>query len=179
MGKKEIWKDIPEYEGVYQVSDLGNIKGLHRTVAAKGSSKRVIYEKRLKSILRPDGYLNIHLCKNGTSKNFLIHQIVCAAFFGHDINGHIMVVNHINGNKLDNSLDNLEVVTTRENNSICFRENREKYTSKFIGVHWNRINKKWNSTIRINGKTKYLGSFVSEHDASNAYQNELNNLKCK
>jgi hypothetical protein len=83
-----------------------------------------------------------------------------------------LVVNHKDFNKLNNNLDNLEIITQRQNTN----KKHLKSSSQYIGVFWNKQNKKWKSQIRINKKIKYLGYFVNEIDAHNAYQNALTTL---
>ena len=114
---KEIWKDIKNYGGLYQVSDLGNIKSLERKVD-NGYCIRTVKEKVLKSVVSFQGYFIVSLHKNGEQKTLKIHQLVAIAFLNHTPDGHTLVVNHINFNKKDNRLDNLEIVTAREKLTI-------------------------------------------------------------
>jgi hypothetical protein len=105
MAKLEVWKDIPGYEGLYQVSDLGSIK----TFNYLGHGK----EKVIKSSLGSNGYNNIVLYKNGKRKLFLIHRLVYQSFKGELMKG--LVIDHINGIKTQNNLDNLQQISAREN----------------------------------------------------------------
>ena len=111
----EIWKDIKDYEGLYQVSNLGRIRSLDRLVkhAFKGYS-------RLKGKIKPcrkntHGYLNINLCKDGKAKTLLIHRLVAQAFLPNPDN--LPEVNHKDENKENNRVDNLEWCTSLYNNS--------------------------------------------------------------
>jgi hypothetical protein len=153
MKSKEIFKDIPGYEGVYQVSNLGNVKSLNREIILKEQ-----YTK--------GGYAFVNLSKNGIVKIIYIHQLVAMAFLNHKPNGINLVVNHINFNKLDNKLDNLEIITQRENTN----KKHLKSTSKYVGVSLNKRDMNWRATIRINGKKTHLGMFKNEYDAHLAYQ---------
>ena len=139
---EEIWKDIPEYEGLYQVSNLGRIK-------------RITTNKILKLTKRGRHYLGATLSKNGAVKTMYIHQLVAIAFLGHIPNGHQLVVDHINDNTNDNRVENLQIVTQRFN--AC--KTQGKYSSKYKGVCWSIKYKKWYSHIRISGKQKHIGSF--------------------
>lgn len=98
----ETFKDLPGYEGEYQVSDMGRVKSL--------KTKRGM-------ILRPKknkyGYMVIMLSKNNVTKNYSMHSLVLTAFVSERPEG--LVVNHKDGNKANNNLSNLEWVTTREN----------------------------------------------------------------
>lgn len=105
----EQWCDIPGYEGIYAVSDQGDVRRL--SLGANGASKpgRILKPRPLKS-----GYLRINLGKNGIIKDYLIHRIVLLAFVGEPFEG--AVCNHKNGIKSDNRLVNLEWVTQGQNN---------------------------------------------------------------
>ena len=155
---KEIWKDIPNYNGLYQVSSLGRVK-----------SFKLGNEKILKQNIDSRGYYMVHLYNNGKSKGSLIHQLVAICFLNHIPNGRKLVVDHINDNKLDNKVENLQIVTIRFNSY----KTQDKYVSKYKGVSWHKRSKKWQSRIEIDGKRKHLGQFTDEHEASIAYQNAL------
>lgn len=156
----EIWKDIPEYEGIYQVSNLGNVKSIR-----KGKEK--ILSKRITS----SGYVLCSLFKNGVLKQIQEHQLVAMAFLGHKPNGNRIVVDHIDNNKLNNHVDNLQLLSNRENTT-----KDTKSTNKYAGAYWRKDVSKWISLIRINGRLKYLGYFKTEYDAHLAYQNAFKQL---
>jgi hypothetical protein len=160
----EIWKDIPNYEGFYQVSNFGNIKSFH----LKSRNE----EKILKTTKNAVGYLNCNLCKNGNRKLYQVHQLVAMAFLNHTPNGITLVVNHINFNRLDNRVENLEIVTHRENTNKRHLSSSSQYT----GVVWYKRDKKWKAQIRIKKKLHHLGYFDCELKASEAYQNALKQL---
>ena len=93
-------------------------------------------------------------------------------FLNHNPNGHKVVVDHVDNNKTNNSIYNLQVITARLNVS----KDRLDKTSKYTGVCWHKAGRKWYAQIRIEGKTKYLGSYKSEFRAHLAYQNILIDL---
>lgn len=157
---QEIWKDIPEYEGIYQVSNFGNIKSLGNNISKK--------EKILKKAISGTYYM-VQLNKKGLSKNISVHQLVAIVFLNHTPCGHKLVVNHINFNRLDNRVENLEIITQRENTN----KKHIKSSSKYTGVYWHKKDKRWQSYIMINGKLKYLGNFICETKASFRYETEL------
>lgn len=100
---KEVWKDIPGYEGLYQVSNLGQVKSLYGSPLGKtmvGSSDR-------------QGYMGIKLWKDGKYKYFKVHRIIAAVFVPNE-HGKPMV-NHVDGNKSNNDISNLEWCTCKEN----------------------------------------------------------------
>lgn len=105
MKLKEVWKDILGYEGLYQVSNWGRVKSLNYN--------RTGNERILKPGLGNRGYYFVNLCKNGKQKSVHIHRLVAEAFLCKIPKG--LVVNHLNQNKQDNRLENLEIVTQKEN----------------------------------------------------------------
>lgn len=117
----EIWKDIPNYNG-YQVSNLGRIRTYNKTTYTNKHGIRRWKNRILK--FKPDhnskhngkvgtGY-RISLWGNGKSKDFLVARLVAFTFLEQDINSDL-TVNHINGNRLDNKLENLEIISLKEN----------------------------------------------------------------
>lgn len=158
---EEIWKDIPNYEGLYQVSNLGKIKSLPR--------KWVIKEKVLKPLTNGHGYLFVILRSNNKYKHFEIHQLLAIAFLNHIPCGLKTVVDHINHIKTDNRLVNLQLTSNRNN---CSKNKTDK-TSNYTGVYFNKKANKFMAQIYLNGKTKYLGLFNNEYDAHLAYQKKL------
>jgi len=164
----EIWKDIKGYKGVYQASNLGNVRSLDRFVKHYSGSNRIYKGKTLKGYLKADGYSVVRLSNKGIVKNFTIHQLVAMAFLNHKPNGHKLVVDHIDNNKLNNRLDNLQIISQRLNVSRY-----KKGVSKYTGVCWNKNAKKWAASIKIKGVKKHLGYFDCEIEASKAYKNKL------
>lgn len=102
---QEIWKDIKDYEGLYQVSNLGRVKSLSNSKRKK--------EKILQPVSISDGYVQVGLYKCGKRAKFLIHRLVAQAFLDNPNN--LSQVNHINGIKSDNETKNLEWCTGCEN----------------------------------------------------------------
>lgn len=114
----EIWKDIPEFEGNYQASNYGNIKALFRESFQKGrwGFALVRFPERIMSQeIKKSGYHYVGLCKDGKKKGYLVHRAVLAAFKGVSH----MQCNHMDGNKSNNKLDNLEYCTPLQNISHC------------------------------------------------------------
>jgi hypothetical protein len=161
----EIFKDVPNYEGVYKVSNKGNVKRI-----LKGGR-----EKFNKLTKLNNGYLAIQLSLNNKGKIFTVHQLMAITFLNHKPCGNRLVVDHINNNPLDNRIDNLQIVSARENTS----KDKKGYSSKYVGVSWHKAAKKWVSHIVIDNKKEYLGLFKKELDAANAYAERLNEILTK
>jgi hypothetical protein len=152
--QKEVWKDIPNYEGLYQVSNLGRVKNKLNILKNSPNSR---------------GYCYVKLYKFGIHKMYAIHQLVALNFLGHISDGtHRIVVDHINNDKLDNRVENLQLISNREN---CSKD-KKNGTSKYTGVSWCKSKNKWVSRIYINKKIKHIGYFINEYDAYLSYLKE-------
>ena len=111
----EVWKDITGYEGLYQISNYGQVKSLHYH---RGASEKIMALKTMR------GYKLIGLRKNGVKKIFQVHRLVAKAFIANPYN--LEQVNHKDTNKANNHVDNLEWVTARENSLHAIRHGRFK-----------------------------------------------------
>ena len=165
----EEYRPVKGYEGLYEVSNFGNIKSLER-INSKGN---LVKERIFKTTTNKNIYKSIILIKDSKRSFFTLHQLIAIAFLNHVRNGNKIVVDHIDNNKSNNRLDNLQLITQRENTS----KDRKGGSSKYIGVHWVKQCKKWKAAISINGKTKIIGMFTNELQASNAYQYELKRIQ--
>lgn len=112
MIQDEVWKDIEGYEGLYQVSTCGNVKSLPK-IRRNGTGTYIQKERLLKPSNTSTGYKKVELCKDGKRKGFKVHRLVAIAFIPNPDNK--PEVNHIDGNKINNNIDNLEWVTSSEN----------------------------------------------------------------
>lgn len=170
--KIEQWKDILGYEEIYQISDLGRVKSLQRFRIGKKNSKSLRNEFIFKQSLGTHKYAQISVCLNKVKKTLKIHQLVAIAFLNHKPCGHKLVINHKNFIRNENIKSNLEIVTNRENSNLKHIPS----SSKYVGVCWDKQMKKWRSKIVFNGRSKFLGLFINEIDASNAYQKFLSEI---
>ena len=114
---KEIWKPIVGYEGYYEVSNQGKIRSIDRYVKGRGDSTWFRKGKERKQCHYTNGYLFVCLSVDGNIKQLSTHRIVAAAFLGKSD----LEVNHKNGNKDDNRVENLEYVTRHENQIHSYR----------------------------------------------------------
>ena len=151
----EEWRDIQGYEGLYQVSNLGRVRSLDREVYTSASSKRGSFVRSAKGAVMKQGkrpkdngaYLFVILQRHGKSKAFCTHRLVAEAFIPNP-DGKSQV-NHIDGNKANNAVSNLEWVTPKENTAHAFAhglrsdEERLRRTRKSVirsdGMEFNSI----------------------------------------
>lgn len=126
----EIWKDIKDYEGLYQVSNLGRVKSLERVYIqynGYGDFKHHYRERIMKQTSQKQGYLIINLSKRKKHYTKLVHRLVAQAFLDNYSND--LEVNHVNGIKNDNRVENLEMCTRLENQRHAEKNNliKRKY----------------------------------------------------
>lgn len=173
---KEQWKQVKGYEKQYLVSNFGKVKSLQRLVNHPKKGKQIVRERTLKQSKSRKGYMRVCLSKEGNHKMFSVHRLVADAFINNKYNK--PCINHIDGNKNNNIVDNLEWCTNEENQSHAWNNGMKvriykNATSKYPGVSWSKIGKKWIAQISINNKRNFLGYYDQEEEAAKAYQNKL------
>ncbi len=123
---EELWKDIKGYEGLYQVSNLGNVRSRYKFNVRKNGAVVGEQYKIIKPIpYKKEDYLRVTLCKDRKKKIKRINRLVAEAFIPNIENK--PEVNHIDGNKLNNKVNNLEWCTTKENIRHAYRNNLMKH----------------------------------------------------
>ena len=142
---EEIWKDYQNYK----ISSFGRVKNSVRITNGCANKK---------------GYLTVGI--NGKTR--YVHQLVAECFLGHKIDGMNLVVDHIDNDKTNNNINNLQIITPRLNAS------KDRKT-KFTGVK--KLKNEFTSLIKINKKQYNLGRFKTELEASEAYQKAVNGLE--
>ena len=170
----EVWKDLPEFEGYYQISSFGRGKSLERKVV-KWDGFRTVKERILKPTDRGREYLCFNLAKLGISKRYDIHVLVCIAFHGFIPCGHDLVPNHKDENKQNNYASNFEIVSSRKNISEAFMN--KKTSSIYTGVTWVSKSSKWVSCITVGCTPYHLGYYKDEIEASEIYKLALNKIE--
>ena len=150
----EFFVTLKGYFDNYEISNLCNLRNKETG-------------KILKSALNKNGYLYFSIINKKVKKNKYLHRLMAETFIENPLGK--LEVNHINGNKLDNSVNNLEWATRRENQSHYFANNNK--TSKFLGVSYFKNTGKWRAYIRLNRKLISLGHYLSENEA---YQARVN-----
>ena len=175
----EVWKDIIDYEGLYQVSNLGRVKSVDRIVN-NDKKKYKLKGILLSKCISKKGYYIVSLCKNSKSKTFLVHRLVSNAFIKNNLNK--PCVNHIDGVKTNNKVSNLEWCTYKENTQHALK-------NKLMNInHMYVINKKSYKDVYI----LYKKEVLSQREIAERYNvnqsticriikklnyQELNNLK--
>jgi hypothetical protein len=155
----EMWNDIKGYEGIYQISNLGNVKNIKTS-------------KILKPRLNSNGYKFVGLYCNGKHKNMLIHRLMAIHYIPNDENKQF--VDHIDNNKLNNKLTNLRWCTNQQNDMN--RSISKNNTSGVKGVTFHKQTNKWHAQITINGKYIHLGLFTEINDAIEARRKKAKEL---
>lgn len=160
----EQWKDIPGYEGIYQVSSKGRIKSLGglRVLFGNGpnSRKAIVKDKILKPAIDSGGYYYVNLAKNGIQRTKNIHRLVAETFIPNPKN--LRDVNHKNGDKLDNNVENLEWLSHSDNIKHSFMVLKRKNDSTKKRVK-NTLTKKIYPSITIAAKQCNISTTVISH----------------
>lgn len=172
----EVWKDIPNYEGLYQISNLGRIKSFYN------------YRRDGTNILKPRlkrGYYTIGLRKNGERKWYRIHRLIAQAFIPNPNN--FPVVNHKDENPLNNNIENLEWCTIAYNNTYGTRIKRvvektgkpvlqfdldnnfiKKYNNLSEAAKENKIKSCSNICLCCTGRYNHAGGYIWRYEGSDA-----------
>ena len=150
---EEIWKDIKEYEGLYQVSNLGNIKSLRKL---RNGTNVILKEKLLKPGRLKYGHLSVVLTKNRITKTFRVHRLVAEAFIPNPNN--YPVINHKDENPSNNAITNLEWCTIKYNTNYGTAIQR-RTESKSIPINQYDLQgtfiKRWKSAKEIEDTLNY------------------------
>lgn len=118
MIMEEIWKDIKDFEGSYQCSNFGRIRSLDRYIPHNYGSVELKKGQIIIPRLNKNGYLQLGLYKNSKRKQRYVHRIIAESFIDNPYS--YPTINHKDGNKLNNNVENLEWVTYSENNKHAY-----------------------------------------------------------
>ena len=146
-----MWKDIPNYEGIYKINEIGEVLSLK-----KG--------KKLTNTIDSTGYYCVGLT-NKKTKIFRVHKLMAITFLNHVPDGHKLVIDHIDNNKLNNKIENIQIVTQRKNTT------KDRVKDAPLGSSFYK--KKYHVRFYLNGKNMYLGAFKNKIEAHLTYQSKL------
>ena len=163
---EEIWKPIEGFTD-YFISNLGRVKSIKWKMGR---------EKIIKPYLTGRKYYRVTLSKNGIQHTKSVHNLVVDTFLNTTNNYINPVVDHIDENKLNNCVNNLRIISNRDNVAKSYR-NCRKITSMFPGVYWSKNNNIWVSQIVYKKKTYHLGNFKDEEDAAKVYEKAHNDIE--
>ena len=173
----EVWKPVPNYEGLYEVSNLGRVRSLDHFVSSGiKHNKKVIKKGKLLNPSFCRGYKKITLSKDNKRVSKQVHRLVAQAFLLNKDN--LPQVNHKDGNKLNNTVDNLEWCTCKENILHAFKNNLR--TKEGIRKSVKAMNKKnMKNIIQLSKEGTFLNEFMSLREAQkNTGINEKNISAC-
>lgn len=117
---KEVWKPIIGYEGLYEVSNKGRVKSLSRKVTGGAKGYFRLAPETIRKPFLTNGYEKVDLWKDNKKKIFRVHRLVAQAFIENPNN--YLEINHINGIKTDNRVENLEWCTAQQNTLHYYRQ---------------------------------------------------------
>lgn len=162
---KEEWRDIPQYEGLYQVSNQGQIRSIDRIVRRNGETTKNLRGFILLPLYQKSGYMFVFLSKNGKAKRMAIHRAVALAFIPNPENK--TEVNHINEDKTDNRVENLEWATIKENRNYGTRIARGIANRNQTGEKNGMFGKRGSLNPNSKKVLQYdlLGQFIREYDS--------------
>ena len=168
---EEIWKAVPEYEGAYEVSNLGRVRGLDRVSKCKNYDAN-IKGKLLKNYLDTKGYERVSLNFNAIRKVWKVHQLVATVFLNHNACGMKISVDHINNKKTDNRASNLQLLSNREN---CTKDRKNNIGLLGVSVNGNY----YKARIIDNGKYLHLGTFKTPELAHEEYLRKRSEIEVR
>lgn len=156
MKEQEEWRPVPGFEGFYEVSSFGRVKGLDRIVETRPGVRCPVKGRLLRPGINANGYPSVMLRRQGRTFTKAVHKVVAMAFLSNGI------VDHIDRNPMNNAVSNLRIVSLGGN--AANRSHSKNYTWQYKGVIKNEYNR-WRA--RINSKT--IGSFATAEEAAMAY----------
>ena len=159
---KEEWKDIKDYEGLYQVSNLGNVRSLDRYVNYKNIKERLIKGKEIKPVDAGNGYMRVTLSNKNKTRIYSIHRLVAEAFIPNPENK--PEINHKKGRKNDNRASELEWCTHKENMEHACETGLKQSKGKTIlqyDLQGNFV-KEWDSLTEAGKYTKTNKSHICQ-----------------
>jgi hypothetical protein len=164
----EEWKDIVGYEGIYQVSNKGRVRTFRHKDGFVGF--KITDEPKIMSLIsHGNGYLYVSLMNNDVRKNHYVHRLVAEAFIGNIPKGH--VINHLDYDKSNNSSDNLEIVSQKEN--VHYSLANMKKPKKRVGDYY-IVDRGGRYEVTV--KLKYIGTYKTIEEARKVRDEYINQI---
>lgn len=157
------WVDIPGFEGLYRISNMGSVMSMGRMVARKGGHLVKSKSKILKGTIQESGYKAYCLRKDGKAYVLGLHRLMMISFVGPIPKG--FAVDHIDGDKSNNKLENLEYVSPGENNIRKLEMHDKRKELKVDGVNKDEETGEYRVSINILGRRFDLGYFKERDEA--------------
>lgn len=165
---EEIWKDIKGYEGKYQVSSIGRVKSLKRTLSPGYYGKgRTTEEMLLRPFANQQGYLRVQLSKNSQRKKYMVHRLVAEAFIPNPNN--YKCINHKDETHTNNNVDNLEWCTHKYNSNYGTLKERLSAINLNHPAKSKRVE-------QLDKKGNHIAFFPSVHEAERVYNIKGNDV---
>lgn len=163
----EVWKNIPDYEGLYQISDTGRVRSLPRTIIDKNGREIKLSERIMRTHVNNAGYKKVRLVNSaGVSKGHFVHRLVLLSFVGRSEN----IANHKDGKKLNNTLDNLEYSTYSKNLKHAYDIGLRRSAIRIHGKEIIELYKAGKPASYIAKKFKTIPAVVKSHLENNGIE---------
>ena len=122
---QEVWLPVRGYEGLYEISDHGRVRSVARVVPHRLKGKKTIPSRILKQGKGSHGYFTVSLWQGNKGRSYCVHTLVANAFIG-ETDGHRLLVNHLDYDRTNNAVGNLEITTHGENMAHGYRARRAR-----------------------------------------------------
>lgn len=159
----EIWKDVRGFEESYQVSNLGNVRSKNRIVIYSNGRKRKYYGQPLKKQIATNGYEIVDFLRNKSSKKKLVHRLVAEAFIPNP--NKLPEVNHLDEDKLNNNVSNLEWCSVKDNRNYGTRNIRAAMSKNYKLIAEKNKIAQGKRVIQIDKNGNIINSYLSIRDA--------------
>ena len=167
MKEQEVWKSVVGFEGYYEVSNLGRVRSMERTIVCSDGKIRKHKGVVLSMIKHNSGYMEVKLFKDGVGTGFLIHRLVAFAFIPNPDNK--PELDHINTIRTDNRVENLRWVTRKENcgNNITHKRVLDRANSSVVIAKTLATKAKKNSHLAPKRVYQFTldGEFIAEYSS--------------
>jgi hypothetical protein len=175
---EEIWKAVLEYEGYYEVSNCGNVRSVNRIITDKNGINLKYKSKQLRPAPNKDGYLQVGLSKNCKTNSYCVHQLEALAFISNPENK--PTVNHKDGIKRNNYIDNLEWATKSEQAIHSLKHNLRTMPNAWVGKFGSKhgASKKVSQYTKNNIFIANYGSMIEAAETTNTNKTSISKV-CK